>query len=59
VRRGLSCPGEEIDLGCAAGYAKERSFLDLRLSAGQYFVQIDGYSGASGAWSLDVHVVDP
>jgi hypothetical protein len=59
VRRGPSCPGEEIDLGCAAGYAKERSFLDLRLGAGQYFVQIDGYSGASGAWSLDVHVVDP
>jgi hypothetical protein len=59
VRRGPSCPGQEIDLGCAAGYARERSFLDLLLSAGQYFVQVDGYSGASGAWSLDVHVVDP
>jgi hypothetical protein len=59
VRRGPSCPGQEIDLGCAAGFARERSFLDLTLSAGQYFVQVDGYSGASGAWSLDVHVVDP
>jgi hypothetical protein len=59
VRRGPACPGQEIALGCAAGFSRERSYLDLTLSAGEYFVQVDGYSGASGAWSLDVHLVDP
>jgi hypothetical protein len=59
VRRGPSCPGEEIPLACSAGYTSDRSYLDLSLPAGRYFVQVDGYSGASGAWSLDVFVVEP
>ena len=59
VREGPSCPGTELVHACAAGYYSERSFLDLVLTAGTYFVQVDGYAGASGEWFLDVHVADP
>jgi hypothetical protein len=59
VRRGPSCPGTEVVQGCAAGYYADRSFLDLVLAAGEYYLQIDGYAGASGEWFLDVFVVDP
>jgi hypothetical protein len=54
VREGQFCPGVELELACAPGYRASRSYLDLDLPAGQYFVQIDGYDGASGAWQLDV-----
>jgi hypothetical protein len=54
VRDGQFCPGSELPLACAPGYNAARSFLDLQLQAGDYFVQIDGYNGASGAWKLDV-----
>lgn len=56
VRRGGTCPGEEVRGGCSAGYVPRRSFLDLDLEAGDYWVQIDGYAGASGAWTLDAFV---
>jgi hypothetical protein len=59
VRRGPACPGDEVPLGCAAFSAGDRSFLDLDLPAGEYFVQIDGYAGASGNWFLNVFVLDP
>jgi len=59
VRRGPSCPGEEIARACAVFSAGDRSFLDLDLPAGEYFVQIDGYAGASGNWFLNVFVLDP
>lgn len=59
VRRGPSCPGAEILGACAAGYVQDRSFLDLVLDAGEYFVQVDGYDGAAGAWSLEVFVGPP
>jgi hypothetical protein len=59
VRRGPSCPGTEVAQGCAAGYYPERSFLDLELDAGVYYLQIDGYAGQFGPWFLDVRVVDP
>jgi hypothetical protein len=59
VRRGPSCPGQEVALACAAGYVADRSYLDLTLDAGDYYVQIDGYAGASGSWSLDVYTADP
>lgn len=59
VREGPACPGMEMPFSCAAGFYPERSFLDLELAAGAYFIQIDGYSGQSGIWFLDVHVVDP
>jgi hypothetical protein len=57
VRRGPSCPGEEV--GCSSGASQGRSFLDLTLAAGTYFVQVDGFDGASGRWLLDVYIEAP
>ena len=54
VRQGKFCPGAELPMACAPGYVALRSYLDLDLQAGDYFVQIDGYDGAAGAWKLDV-----
>jgi hypothetical protein len=54
VRQGQFCPGAELPLACAAGYGPTRSYLDLELGAGEYFVQIDGFGGDSGPWKLDV-----
>jgi hypothetical protein len=59
VRSGPGCPGTEVVDGCSAGYVRDRGYLDLSLDAGDYWVQIDGYQGSSGAWVLDVFVVDP
>lgn len=59
VRRGPSCPGTEVPFGCTIGVGVRKSFLDLTLDAGVYFLQIDGYSLAQGPWFLDVRVVDP
>jgi hypothetical protein len=56
VREGATCPGEEVLKGCSAGYVRDRSFLDLDLPGGDYWVQIDGYAGASGAWVLDAFI---
>jgi hypothetical protein len=54
VRDASSCPGSEIFGTCVPGYVASKSFLDVTLAAGSYFVQIDGYNGASGAWALEV-----
>lgn len=59
VRRGPDCPGTEVPRGCAAGYVPGRSYLDLELDAGEYFVQVDGYNRDSGPWYLDVFVAPP
>jgi hypothetical protein len=59
VRQGPSCPGTEVPSACAAGYGQGRSYLDLVLGAGTYYVQIDGYVLDKGPWFLDVRVVDP
>ncbi len=59
VRKGPNCPGTEIVDACAAGYVVDKSFLDLVLDAGTYFVQVDGYNEASGPWFLDVFVGPP
>lgn len=59
VRKGPSCPGVEVVQGCAVGYNPPRSFLDLDLEAGVYFLQIDGFAMEAGPWLLDVRVVDP
>jgi putative metal-binding protein len=56
VRSGANCPGTELPLACAAGLQTNRSFLDLALESGDYYVQVDGYGGDAGAWSLDVYV---
>jgi hypothetical protein len=59
VRKGPACPGVEIAQGCAVGYGPQKSFLDLDLDAGVYYLQIDGYALDAGPWFLDVRVVDP
>ncbi|NUP14397.1 MAG: hypothetical protein HOW73_50850 [Polyangiaceae bacterium] len=59
VRGGPSCPGTELPLACTATVGGTTSYLDLELDAGIYYVQIDGLSGATGPWVLDVHVVEP
>lgn len=59
VRKAEGCPGPEVSKACAAGYGLDKSFLDLTLEAGSYFVQVDGYAGQSGQWFLEVFVTDP
>ena len=54
IREGTFCPGAELPQACAPGYQAGKSYLDLDLQAGDYFIQIDGYDGDSGAWKLDV-----
>jgi hypothetical protein len=58
VRKGPECPGTEVANGCTIGVRGD-SYLDLKLSSGEYFVQIDGYAKDAGPWFLDVYVVDP
>jgi len=59
IRTGATCPGTELAGACSAGYLQQRSYLDLTLDPGTYWVQVDGYGGDSGSWFLDVRVVDP
>lgn len=60
VRSGVTCPGTEVPNGCNPGNTSpNRSFLDLTLDAGTYWIQVDGYSGAVGQWNLDVRVLPP
>ena len=59
VRKGPGCPGVEVPLACAVGYYQGRSYLDLALDPGTYYVQIDGFNLSAGPWFLDVRVVDP
>jgi hypothetical protein len=59
VRSGTTCPGDEVVGGCSAGYTRDGSYVDRVLSAGQYWIQVDGYAGAAGSWSLDVFVAEP
>ncbi len=59
VRKGPDCPGTEVPMGCAVGYSAQRSYLDLTLGAGTYFIQVDGFAGQAGPWFLDVRVVNP
>jgi hypothetical protein len=59
VRQGPACPGAPIDNGCYVGFSGQRSFLDLELQAGQYWIIVDGYSQAMGPWNLDVRVLSP
>lgn len=59
VRTGAACPGTEIANGCFIGSSGARSFLDLNLDAGTYWIQVDGYAGDAGKWNLDVRVLPP
>jgi putative metal-binding protein len=59
VRQGPSCPGTPITNGCYVAFGPQNSFLDLELQAGLYWVIVDGYQLAKGAWNLDVRVLPP
>ena len=59
VRQGAPCPGIEVPNACHVGFNANRSFLDLTLAAGSYFVQVDGYNGDKGPWNLDVRILAP
>jgi hypothetical protein len=59
VRTGATCPGTEIANGCFVGSSAAKSFLDLELDAGTYWIQVDGYAGDAGKWNLDVRVLPP
>jgi hypothetical protein len=59
VRQGPDCPGSEVPVACAVGYPPGRSYLDLQLGAGTYYLQVDGLALDAGSWVLDVRVVDP
>jgi hypothetical protein len=59
VRQGPGCPGLPVTGGCYVGFSAQRSFLDIQLAAGSYWLLVGGYSGAKGAWDLDVRVLPP
>ncbi|MDB4938330.1 MAG: hypothetical protein JWP87_5302 [Labilithrix sp.] len=57
VRQGPTCAGTEVPNACYVGFNASRSFLDLTLNAGTYWVQVDGYNGDRGAWNLDMRTL--
>jgi hypothetical protein len=59
LRTGTTCPGTPLANGCYVGFSAQRSFLDLELGAGTYWVIVDGYGGGKGPWNLDVRVFGP
>jgi hypothetical protein len=58
VRKGPACPGTEMVGACGVGYYSQRTFLDLQLDPGVYYVQVDGFAGEAGSWFLDVFIVE-
>jgi hypothetical protein len=59
IRKGEACPGIEVPDACNPGTAPNRSFLDFTLDPGTYWVQVDGYAGATGVYGLDVRALPP
>jgi hypothetical protein len=59
IRQGAECPGQEVTDLCVVGVGEDQSYVDTVLPAGEYFLQVDGYAGSFGAWSLDVFLMDP
>jgi Putative metal-binding motif len=59
VRQGPGCPGALVTGACYVGFNSEKSFLDLELQAGSYWIIIDGFAGEAGAWDLDMRVLPP
>ena len=58
VMQGPGCPGAPVSGACYVGFGGS-SFLDLEMTAGTYWIVIDGYNGAKGAWDLDVRILPP
>jgi len=59
LRQGPSCPGDPVNNACYVGFGAQRSFLDIELPAGSYWIYASGYNGADGTWDLDVRVLPP
>jgi hypothetical protein len=59
VLQGPACPGTPVTNGCYVGFGSQRSFLDLELTTGQYWIVVTGYNGGKGAWDLDVRILPP
>ncbi len=59
VREGTTCPGTAVQNACYVGFNGARSFLDLSLAAGTYWLIVDGYANDKGPWNLDVRVLPP
>jgi hypothetical protein len=60
VRRGAACPAAtEVPNACFVGFSAGKSFLDLTLASGTYWLQVDGYNGDRGPWNLDLRVLPP
>ena len=62
IRQGPACPGDEVVLGCSVATGSSgapKSFLDLTLDAGTYFVIVKGLAGDSGPWFLSVFTAAP
>lgn len=59
LRTGGACPATEVPNACYVGFTASKSFLDLALMPGTYWVQVDGYNGDRGPWNLDVRVLPP
>jgi hypothetical protein len=55
--QGSPCPGAQVPMACYVGFDSQRSFLDIELQAGQYWVIVDGYAGGKGKWNLAVWVL--
>ena len=59
IRQGATCPATEVPNACFVGFSANRSFLDVTLDPGSYWVQVDGYNGDRGPWNLDMRVLPP
>lgn len=59
VRQGPSCPGTPLKDACYVGFYGPRSFLDVELAAGQYWILVSGYQQQKGSWDMDVRVLPP
>jgi hypothetical protein len=59
LRQGTTCPGVELKGACNFSFSGPRSFLDYELTAGTYWIIVDGYDLSVGAWDLDVRVIPP
>lgn len=60
VRKGATCAAAaELAGACFVGFSADKSFLDLTLASGTYWLQVDGYNGDRGPWNLDLRVLPP
>jgi hypothetical protein len=59
LRQGTTCPGTELKGACNYSFSGPRSFLDYELTAGTYWIVVDGYDLNKGPWDLDVRVIAP